>query len=226
MGAILFVTATGTEVGKTYVTASLLRELRASGRSCAAVKPVMSGYTDDEAAESDAGRLLAAMGRAPTPEAVAEISPWRFVEPLSPDMAAAREGRGIDFEALLRFCREEAQTTELLLVEGVGGAMVPLTAERTVMDWMAALGAPALVVAGSYLGTISHSLTTLEAMRTRGVTVAGLVISESLESPVPVEETAEVLGRFTDVPIRIVRRGATKANLAPLAQPRGERGRG
>lgn len=201
---MLFVTATGTEVGKTFVTALLVRQLRAAGRAPLAIKPVMSGYAADAAAQSDAGRLLAAMERPLTPDAVAEISPWRFAAPLSPDMAAAREGRTIDFDALVGFCR--AQAGAPLLVEGVGGAMVPLDARRTVMDWMAALDAPALVVAGSYLGTISHSLTTLAAMHARGVRVAGLVISESAESPVPAEETAETLARFTDVPIRIVPR--------------------
>ena len=73
--------------------------------------------------------------------------------------------------------------------------MVPLDERHTVLDWIAALGAPALVVAGSYLGTISHTLTTLAAIRARGVAVAGLVISESPESPVPLAETAETINR-------------------------------
>lgn len=201
---MLFVTATGTEIGKTFVTALLARQLRAAGRAPLAIKPVMSGYTPDEAGESDAGRLLAALGRPVTPETVAEISPWRFAAPLSPDMAAAREGRAIDFDALVAFCRRQGGAP--LLVEGVGGAMVPLDARRTVMDWMAALKAPALVVAGSYLGTISHTLTTLAAMQAHGVRVAGLAISESADSPVPPRETAETLARFTDLPIRIVPR--------------------
>lgn len=204
---MLFVTATGTEIGKTFVTALLLRQLRSSGRPAAAIKPVMSGFDPADADTSDAGRLLAAMGELATPDAVARISPWRFAAPLSPDMAAAREQRAISFEALLAFCREaERRTQGTLIVEGVGGAMVPLTEDRTVMDWMVALSAPALIVAGSYLGTISHSLTTIEAMRSRGVRIAGLVLSESAESPVAIAETAAVLARFTDVPIRIVPR--------------------
>ena len=204
---MLFVTATGTEVGKTFVTALLLRQLRAAGRTAAAIKPVMSGFDPADAGTSDAGRLLTAMGEPITPDAVARISPWRFAAPLSPDMAAARERRDISFDALLAFCREaERLMRGPLIVEGVGGAMVPLGETHSVMDWMVALGAPALVVAGTYLGTISHCLTTLEAMRARGIRVAGLVLSESVESPVAVAETAAVLARFTDVPIRVVPR--------------------
>ena len=97
-----------------------------------------------------------------TEEAVAEITPWRFAAPLSPDMAAAREGRRLDLGDIVAYCR--AAHGDPLLIEGIGGAMVPLNDEHTVLDWIADLGAPALVVTGSYLGTISHTLTTLAAI--------------------------------------------------------------
>lgn len=201
----LFVTGTGTEIGKTLVTATLCDQLRATGRDVRALKPVLSGYDPATRDESDAGVLLASLGRAATEDAVAEITPWRFAAPLSPDMAAAREGRSLDFEAIVAFCRRAEG--DPLLIEGVGGAMVPLDADHTVMDWMAALGAPALVVAGSYLGTISHTLTTLAAMEVRGVSVAALVISESEVSPVPPAETAETIARYVDgLPITLVHR--------------------
>ncbi len=206
----LFVTATGTEIGKTLVTAALCHELRATGRPVRALKPVLSGYDPATLAESDPGVLLASLGEAVTAEAVsadavAAIAPWRFAAPLSPDMAAAREGRRLDLAEIVAWCR--AAAGDPLLIEGIGGAMVPLDDEHTVLDWIAALGAPALVVAGSYLGTISHTLTTLAAIRGRGVPVAGLVISESPESPVPPAETAATIARHAGpLPIRVVPR--------------------
>ena len=197
----LFVTATGTEIGKTLVTAALCHELRAAGRPVRALKPVLSGYDPATLADSDPGVLLASLGEAVTEEAVARITPWRFAAPLSPDMAAARERRRLDLPDIVAFCR--AAPGDPLLIEGIGGAMVPLNDDRTVLDWIAELGAPALVVAGSYLGTalaasasswaISHTLTTLAAIRGRGIEVAGLVVSESPESPVPPAETAETI---------------------------------
>ena len=189
----LFVTATGTEIGKTLVTAALCHELRAAGRPVRALKPVLSGYDPATLADSDPGVLLASLGEAATEEAVANIAPWRFSAPLSPDMAAAREGRRLDLAEILAYCR--AAEGDPLLIEGIGGAMVPLNERHTVLDWIAELGAPALVVTGSYLGTISHTLTTLAAIRGRGVPIAGLVISESAESPVPLAETAETINR-------------------------------
>ena len=88
-----FVSATGTDIGKTFVARGLIRALRARGRNVAALKPVVSGFEPSEAAGSDSGLLLAALGRPVTLDAISEISPWRFAAPLAPDMAAAREGR-------------------------------------------------------------------------------------------------------------------------------------
>src|SRR6185437_15627892 len=113
-----FVTATGTDIGKTYVTAGLIRHLRAQGKVVSALKPVVSGFGDP--CVSDTGLLLAALGEQPSDDAVARLSPWRFAAPLSPDMAAAREDRAIDFDALLRFCRRGiAGCDGTLFIEGV-----------------------------------------------------------------------------------------------------------
>ena len=190
----VFVTATGTEIGKTYVTSLLCRHYAKAGMSIRALKPVLSGYEPPQAAVSDSGVILSTLGCAVDEDAVAAITPWRFRAPLSPDMAAAREGRAIDFAALVEFCRPGDE--DMLIVEGVGGAMVPLTETKTVLDWITALELPALVVAGSYLGTISHTLTTVAAMRVRNVAVAGVVVSESESEPVPLSETVETIGRF------------------------------
>jgi dethiobiotin synthetase len=192
----LFVSATGTGIGKTLVTALLTRQLRAKGRTVEALKPVISGYGVDTAPESDTAELLRALDRPMSPEAVDAVSPWRFAAPLSPDMAAAREGRAVPFDELVAFCRAP-RPADHVLVEGVGGAFVPLDGGHLVADWIAALGMPALVVAGSYLGTLSHTIATLEALRNRHVFVAGVVISESEESPVPLAETRDSLVRFT-----------------------------
>lgn len=215
----LFITATGTDIGKTAITTLLVRQLCAAGRPVRALKPLLSGFDAGNAQRSDAGLLLAAAGLEVTTANLDAITPWRFAAPLSPDMAAAREGRAIDFDALVAFCRTAlADSAQTVLIEGVGGAMVPLDARHTVLDWIAALGLPAVVVAGSYLGTISHSLTTIAAMQARGLTVAALILSESLDSPVPPAETAETLARFTDVPIHIVPRLTFGADGLPALE--------
>lgn len=222
----LFVTGTGTDVGKTYCTAMLVRQLRARGVGVGVFKPVMSGFGDGaKIAESDAGVLLSAAGRAATLEEIEAISPWRYAAALAPNLAARKEGRRVDLGEVLAFCREkEREGYECLIVEGAGGVMSPVTDGETVLDWMAGLGWPALLVAGSYLGSMTHCLTALVALRDRGVRVCGVVVSESAradgESKNGFEEGVEVLRSFlpAGLPVRTVRRGR-ETDLTPLLPP-------
>lgn len=192
----LFITATGTEVGKTFVSCGLVRHLRAQGRRVSALKPVASGFDPAHPDESDSAALLAALGRAPAAETIVEISPWRFAAPLSPDMAARREGRAIDFSALVAFCAREIARADRVLIEGIGGLMVPLDDRHTVLDWIVALDVPIVLVAGSYLGSLSHTLTALDVLAARRREVAALVVSESVGSSVSLDETLDSLSRF------------------------------
>jgi dethiobiotin synthetase len=215
--ASYFVTATGTELGKTYVTAGLVRAAAEVGRRFAAVKPVVSGYTPETAAGSDPALLLAAMGKRVTHKAIEAISPWRFAAPLSPDMAAAREGRRLDLAELQAFCRAAMSAApEGLLIEGVGGVAVPLVGTVLVADWISRLRVPAILVAGTYLGTLSHTITAAEALVVRGVAVAAVVLSESVASPVPPEETAQVLRRLLPHPVHVIPRDLNDRSFRAL----------
>ncbi len=159
----IFITATGTDVGKTFVAASLIGHFRQMGRTVEAIKPVVSGFDPAKATTSDPAVLLRALGVSLTAEAIERMSPWRFRAPLSPDLAAQHEGRRIDVDDVIAYCQSAVdQRQDLLLIEGVGGIMVPLDGERTVLDVMMALQLPLILVTGSYLGTISHTLTALE----------------------------------------------------------------
>lgn len=204
----VFVAGAGTDVGKTHVTAALIRRLRALGRPVEALKPLVSGLDPDDWADSDPGRLLAALGRAPTLEALDAISPWRYRAPLSPDMAAAREGATVDAQAVFALCQGAiaASGETALLIEGVGGVMSPITADLTNLDWMRALGCPVLLVGGSYLGSISHTLTAIEVIRAAGSDVAAVVVSESAQGDAPFDETLASLSRLSGARIVGVRR--------------------
>jgi dethiobiotin synthetase len=213
---VVFVTSSGTGIGKTFVTARLTAELAAGGVSVQALKPVASGFDATRPEESDSAVLLAAQNLAVTPANLDAVSPWRFAAPLSPDAAAAREGRSVPFEALVAWCRRAAERSQVTLIEGIGGVMVPLDERHTVLDWIAALGCPALLVVGSYLGTLSHSLTAAAALRERGVPLQGVVVSESPEAPMPAEETAATLARFVKPARVLVLPRAAPVPLAPL----------
>ena len=217
--ATLFVTSSGTGIGKTYVTLRLIAELKAAGRRVRALKPVASGFDAARPGDGDTGALLRALELEPTAANLDAVSPWRFAAPLSPDMAAARERRAVPFDALVAHCRAAARHGEVTLIEGIGGVMVPLDHRHTVLDWIAALGVPTLLVVGSYLGTLSHSLTAAAALRGRGVAVAAVIVNESEDQPVPATETAATLARFVaPIPLRVLPRSAP-VPLLPLVAP-------
>ena len=216
-----FITATGTDIGKTYLSAALLRHWRREGRAIAALKPVMSGFDAADVAGSDAGQLLQAMGAPLDEGGLNLISPWRFRAPLSPDMAAAREGRTIPYAQLIDTCRAVAGMMPedgRLIVEGVGGVLVPLDDTHTVMDWMRDCAIPILLVAGSYLGTISHSLSALAAMKAHGLAPRAVIVNESPTNPISLNETIGVLARHAPGQLILpLPRFAADADIGTLA---------
>jgi len=205
----IFITATGTDVGKTFVAASLIGHFRQMGRTVDAIKPVVAGFNPAQAAASDPGVLLQALGLPVTAPEIDRIAPWRFAAALSPDMAAEHEGRAIDVDAVIAFCQTAIeQRRDILLIEGVGGVMAPLDGERTILDVMMALQLPLILVAGSYLGTISHTLTALDALYRRDMRVLAVIVSETPGSPVPLDDTVAAIARFAEPVIGLPRQPA------------------
>lgn len=203
----LFVTASGTEIGKTLIACALVHQVRGRGQSVNALKPVATGF-DAGLADSDTAHLLTAAGQEITDANVAACTPWRFGPAIAPDMAAMDAGTALDFDAITAHCRNGLATkADLTVIEGVGGTMVPLGGTKTVRDLIAALDLPAVVVSGHYLGAISHALTAVESLLARNIAVAGIVISESAQSPVSAQETADAIARLAPgTPILVVPR--------------------
>ena len=199
----VFVAGAHTDVGKTHVACVLLRAARARGLSVDALKPVVSGFDFADWADSDPGRLIAAMGLNRSGWALDAMSPWIFAAPLAPPMAAAQEGRSLTTAEVAAFCAHPRPDVGLRLVEGAGGVMSPLTSDGTCLDLMRRLGLPVLLVGGSYLGAISHTLTALETLRAHGLAVAAVVVSEAADPEAPdFAQTVELVQRYAgDLPI-------------------------
>ena len=211
----LFVTSSGTDVGKTFVMVELIDALARAGYRPRALKPLASGFDPEHPEDSDTGRLLRALGLPINAANIAAVTPWHFAAPLSPDMAARREQRSVPFDELVEFCRARTEA-DLTLIEGIGGVMVPIDERRTVLDWIDALGAPTLLVVGSYLGALSHALTAAAALRARGCRVLAALVSESAAQPVDGEETASVLRRFlAPLAVHVIPRRTPGAKVRP-----------
>jgi len=193
----LFITATGTDCGKTFVTAGLLRHLRALSLPARALKPVVSGFDEASPEGSDPAELLAAMGEPVTAQTLASIAPLRFKAPLAATMAARLEGRSLGLGEILKACETAMQDQRgPLLIEGAGGVMSPFAEGATCLDAIKALGLPSLLVGGTYLGAISHTLTALEAMRAAGCSPIAIAVNESEGSSVSLADTMAELAAF------------------------------
>lgn len=197
----LFITGTDTGVGKTVVTAALARHLRNRGVRVGVMKPFASGVGGAEqvTGPEDAELLREAAGLAGQP--IASIGPVRLRLPLAPLSAAREEGLELDILGVLDRVRDCIARYEMLLIEGIGGVAVPLADEVLVSGFIHELAVPALVVARSALGTINHSLLTIEHLRIRGVPVAGIVFVRSADGDLtPAEATGPaVIEEFSAV---------------------------
>lgn len=188
-----FVTGTGTEVGKTYVACAVAARLVAEGRRVGVFKPAVTGL--EEEGEADHQLLRRAAGSA---QSDAEIAPYRYEPPMSPHLAAQLAGEEIARERLLATARAAADGADALVAEGVGGLLVPLAGEYLVRDLAVDLALPVVVAASPGLGTINHTLLTIEAARAAGLAVVAVVLTPWPDDPTPIErsnrETIAALG--------------------------------
>jgi dethiobiotin synthetase len=192
----VFVTGTGTEVGKTVVAAAIARTLAAAGREVAVFKPAVTGLEDP--GEPDHALLRRAAGSAQSDE---QIAPYRYGPPASPHLAAALAGEEIDPDRLRAAAAEAGRGADALVCEGVGGLLVPLSPGYLVRDLAADLALPLAIAASPGLGTINHTLLTVEAARSAGLEVAMVVLTPWPPDPTEVErsnlETIAALGEVT-----------------------------
>ena len=193
----VFVTGTGTEVGKTVVAAVIARTLAADGQTVAVFKPAVTGL--DEPGEPDHALLRRASGSTQSDE---EIAPFRYGPPASPHLAAEMAGEEIERDRLLAAAYIAATSASTLVCEGVGGLLVPLGRDYLVRDLAVDLALPLVIAASPGLGTINHTLLTIEVARAAGLEVVVVVLTPWPAQPSPVEqsnrETIEALG---DVPV-------------------------
>jgi dethiobiotin synthetase len=218
----VFVTGTDTDVGKTVVAAAICAALAARGQRVAAFKPVVTG-TDEQDGDWPADHELLASA-ANAAQTAADVAPYTFGPPLSPHFAAELGGVEIERARLREAAgaaaavagagvrrppvaapagtRVDARAPGVLICEGVGGLLVPLTAAYSVRDLAVDIGLPLVIVARGSLGTINHTLLTIEAARSAGLSVAGIVMTPWPEHPEPIERSNRAtVERLSGIPV-------------------------
>jgi dethiobiotin synthetase len=193
----IFVTGTDTGVGKTVITSALAWTLMQAGSKVSVMKPVQTGT--NEPGLTDLEFVETVLGASFNSE---DNSPYSFPEPLAPLTASRFAGRKIDIDKIKRAFEKLRSASDTVIVEGAGGLLVPILENYLMSDLALELGIPVLIVARPDLGTLNHTLLTVESARTRGLDVLGVVISNFPPSPCKAESTnPELITRLSGVPI-------------------------
>ena len=179
-----FLTGTDTEIGKTYVTCLLLRALAAEGKRALAMKPIAAGCELTPAGwyNSDVQQLKAASNvEAP----LTNINPYPLQEAISPHLAARIEGIKIELNVIRTACFQLRQQADWVLVEGAGGVLAPISESLSIVDFAVALQLPVILVVGMRLGCLNHALLSAEALRLRGLPLAGWIANNPQAETMP-----------------------------------------
>jgi dethiobiotin synthetase len=203
-----FITATDTGVGKTVVAGALIRAIRREGLSVCGMKPVESGCAREGDSPISSDGLVPSDGLflkkiSEVDESIEDITPYRFEEPLAPLVAAERAGTGIDTGYLIEKFGELSEKYDALVVEGIGGIMVPIKEDYLVAHLAADFGLPLVVVASPVLGTINHTLLTVDYALRVGLKVAGIILNNHRppEGTLAEKTNPDVIKRLAPVPV-------------------------
>jgi len=180
MSKIFFITGTGTDVGKSFYLQKLIKYYKKNNIKFNAIKPVISGF-DINDHENDSSLILKSLNLNINIENLNKISPWRFKEPVSPNIACKLENQEINFDDIVEFCQNSIKyaknNNQNLLIEGAGGIMTPINDQFTYLDLMKSLKIPVILVTLSYLGTISHTLSAIKCLEDEDIEINRIILN-------------------------------------------------
>lgn len=199
-----FITATDTDIGKTYYICSLIRKILKNKQTVKAIKPIISGLDFDNLPESDSGKILNALQQEINKENILNISPFYYKTATSPDSAAFLEKKQeINYNKLLKFCNDflNNNSNDFALIEGVGGLMVPINSKKLIIDLIKDLNIEVILVTRNYLGTRNHSLSAIEILKTKKVKIKEIILNNFGNKQEDKELIIKSLKQFTDLNI-------------------------
>ncbi|MBJ57910.1 MAG: dethiobiotin synthase [Rickettsiales bacterium] len=192
---IFFVTSTGTDLGKTYISKNLIRIFKKKKISINPYKPIVSGVNKKNLFQSDGALLLKELNLNISVKDIKQISPWIFKQPLAPTLAAKKEKKKIKYSTIIKWFKNELKLlkNDFALIEGVGGLMVPIGEKKTFIDFICKFNIPIILVIGNYLGTISHTLSLIKTIELANLHIINIVLNEGNEKKIKINDTEFLL---------------------------------
>ena len=200
----IFITSTGTNIGKTYCTVEILKEMLNRKVLFNAYKPILSGFDIYNIKDSDSYKILKTNNKKPEIEDIKEISPWLFEKPIAPSIAAKKENKSLKYNDVLEWCLKKSDNEIINIFEGAGGLLVPIEKTKTILDLMKELNSKVVLVVGNYLGSVSHTLSAVQNLEHANLQIINIIINKSINNDlINMEDTERLLISSIKKKIRI-----------------------
>ena len=192
---IFFVTSTGTDLGKTFISKNIIEIFKKKNITISPYKPIISGVNRDNIFSSDSAKLLKVLQSKVTIKDIYRISPWVFKKPIAPTLAAKKEKKELKYLSVKDWLKKEINIlkTEYALIEGAGGLLVPIGQKKTFLNLIHELELPVVLVVGNYLGAISHTISLIKNIELLKIKVINIVLNEHCIKQLKIEETESIL---------------------------------
>ena len=190
----IFITSTGTNIGKTYCTVEILKEMLHRKILFNAYKPILSGFNISNIKDSDSYKILNINNKEPNLEDIREITPWLFEKPIAPSIAAKKENKSLKYNDVLEWCLKKSDNNIINIFEGAGGLLVPIEKIKTLLDLMKDLNSKVVLVVGNYLGSVSHTLSAIQNLQHANLQIINIVINENVNNDgIDIKDTESLL---------------------------------
>ena len=190
----IFITSTGTNIGKTYCTVEILKEMLHRKVLFNAYKPILSGFDIYNIKDSDSYKILKTNNKEPEIEDIKEISPWLFEKPIAPSIAAKKENKSLKYNDVLEWCLKKSDNNIINIFEGAGGLLVPIEKIKTLLDLMKDLNSKVVLVVGNYLGSVSHTLSAIKNLQHANLQIINIIINENINNDdIDIKDTESLL---------------------------------
>ena len=190
----IFITSTGTNIGKTYCTVEILKEMLHRKVLFNAYKPILSGFDIYNIKDSDSYKILKTNNKEPEIKDIKEISPWLFEKPIAPSIAAKKENKSLKYNDVLEWCLKKSDNNIINIFEGAGGLLVPIEKIKTLLDLMKDLNSKVVLVVGNYLGSVSHTLSAIQNLQHANLQIINIIINENVNNDgIDIKDTASLL---------------------------------
>ena len=190
----IFITSTGTNIGKTYCTVEILKVMLHRKVLFNAYKPILSGFDIYNIKDSDSYKILKINNKEPEIEDIKKISPWLFEKPLAPSIAAKKENKSLKYNDVLEWCLKKSDNNIINIFEGAGGLLVPIEKIKTLLNLMKDLNSKVVLVVGNYLGSVSHTLSAIQNLQHANLQIINIIINKNINNnDVDIKDTESLL---------------------------------